>query len=313
MAVRYHGTGGSLFGLVLLNGLLSIVTLGFYQFWGRTKIRAFHYSHTSLDGDRFAYHGTGKELLVGSLKASGVIFVVALAAGLAANLVDPTGQDPTTAGIMALGIYGVIALLIPIAVNGARRYRMSRSSWRGIRFSYHGRWQEYLAISAGGAFLTIVTLGLYLPIYQNRKQEYFVSHLQFGSEPFIYKGSARDLYPEFLKALLLTIPTLGFSWVWYAAYKNRFFWSNTMMRGARFRSTVTGGALLGLSFTNLLLTLVTLGIAIPWVQTRTHAFFCDRLSLKGTVEWAQIEQRAQQAGATSEGLADALDVDVGIG
>jgi uncharacterized membrane protein YjgN (DUF898 family) len=313
MTMRYHGTGGSLFSLVLLNGLLSIATLGLYSFWARSKVREFHYSHTELDGDRFAYHGTGKELWIGSIKASFVLFAVFIGLSILANLIDPGGQDPTTVTLLTLAIYGIIGLLIPIAVNGARRYRLSRSSWRGIRFSYHGRWQEYLALSAGGAFLSVVTLGLYLPIFQNRKQEYLVSNTQFGSEPFLYRGSPRDLYPEYLKALVLTIPTLGLSWVWYAAFKHRFFWMNTMMRGARFRSTVTGGELLTLSLTNIAMTVFTLGLAVPWVQTRTHAFFCDRLSLRGTVEWAQIEQRAQQAGTAHEGLADALDVDIGIG
>jgi hypothetical protein len=42
-------------------------------------------------------------------------------------------------------------------------------------------------------------------------------------------------------------------------------------------------------------------------------FIASRISLKGTVEWAAIEQRAQQAGTSGEGLADAFDVDVGIG
>lgn len=310
--LRYHGTGGSFFSLVLLNGLLTIITFGIYSFWAKTKIRAFHYSHTELDGDRFAYHGTGRELWLGYLKAVGIIFVMVILMSVVPSLLGAS-DDQLVGAVIGLAFYAIIALLVPIVVNGARRYRLSRSSWRGIRFSYHGQAKEYLALSVSGFFLTLISLGFYLPAWQNRAREFFVTHTRFGSEPFQYGGETGELFSAYVKALLLTIPTLGLSWIWYAAFKHRFFWSNTTMRGARFRSTVFGRDLLVLSLTNILLTAVTLGIGIPWVQTRTHAFYAERLSLRGTVEWAAIEQRAQQAGTASEGMADALDVDIGIG
>ena len=312
--LSYHGTGGSLFGLVLLNGLLTIITLGIYSFWAKTKVRAFHYSHTELDGDRFAYHGTGRELWLGYLKAIGILFVLFLTMGLAGALLSGgTEPDAVINIVTSVLVYGIIGLLIPVAVNGARRYRLSRSSWRGIRFSYHGKAKDFLAMNLAGFLLSVITLGFAIPTWQNKRREFLVTHARFGSEPFMYGGQAQELFREYVKALLLTIPTIGLSWVWYAAFKHRFFWSNTTMRGARFRSTVSGGDLLTLSLTNIALTIITLGIAIPWVQVRSHAFFAERLSLKGTVEWAAIEQRAQQASTATEGLADAMDVDVGIG
>ena len=51
--LRYHGEGGALFGLVLVNALLTMITLGIYSFWGRTKVRQFHYNETEMDGDPF--------------------------------------------------------------------------------------------------------------------------------------------------------------------------------------------------------------------------------------------------------------------
>ena len=62
--LRYHGTGGSLFGLMFVNALLTVITLTIYSAWAKTKVRVFHWSHTELDGDRFAYHGTGGELFM---------------------------------------------------------------------------------------------------------------------------------------------------------------------------------------------------------------------------------------------------------
>jgi uncharacterized membrane protein YjgN (DUF898 family) len=311
--LRYHGEGGALFGLMIVNVLLTIITLGIYSFWAKNKVREFHYSHTSFDGDRFAYHGTGGELFAGALKA-GLIMTV-FGVGLTAvtemsrrGVIEPLVMIGATAAF-----YLAIFFLMVIAVNGARRYRLSRSSWRGIRFSFHGRWQEFLGVMVGGTLLSIVTLGFYTAWFQNNRRAFFVSNSRFGSEPFLYDGKGTALFGEYIKAFLLTLPTLGLIWVWYAAFKHRYFWNHTAMRGARFRSTVTGGQLFGLLLTNMLLAFVTFGIATPWVITRTHEFYSNSLSLHGTVDWAAIEQRAQSATATAEGLAEGFDVDIGLG
>jgi uncharacterized membrane protein YjgN (DUF898 family) len=209
--------------------------------------------------------------------------------------------------------YIAIFFLMLVAVNGARRYRLSRSSWRGIRFSFHGDVGEFVALMVKGILLSIVTLGFYGPYFQNQRRAFFVTNARFGSEPFMYQADARPLFNEYVKAFLLTIPTLGLYWIWYAAFQHRFFWSHTYMRGARFRSMVTGKDLFALVATNLLLVVFTLGIGTPWAIVRSHAFWCDNVRLEGTVDWATIQQRAQSASATAEGLAEGFDVDVGIG
>jgi len=311
--LRYHGEGGSLFGLAIVNGLLTIITLGIYSFWAKNKIREFHYSHTEMDGDRFAYHGTGSELLVGALKAGAIIFVLVLGLGLTLNMVGGQQASPLVQVGVTVAFYGVIALLSIFAVNSTRRYRLSRSSWRGVRFSYHGKFGEYFGLILGGGLLSIITLGFYSPVFENKRRAFFVNNARFGNEPFIYKGEAAPLFKEYLKTLLLLIPTLGLYSVWYAAFKHRHFWNHTEMRGARFKSSVAGKDLLVLALTNALLVIFTLGIGTPWAICRMHRYWCDNILLVGTVDWASIQQQAQVASATGEGLAEGLDIDVGIG
>ena len=65
----FHGTGGTLFGIHLVNTLLTIVTLGFYYFWAKTRLRRYLFGQSEIEGDRYAYHGTGPELLLGTIKA----------------------------------------------------------------------------------------------------------------------------------------------------------------------------------------------------------------------------------------------------
>ena len=311
--LRYHGTGGSLFGLILVNALLTILTLGIYSFWAKNKVRQFHYSHTELDGDRFAYHGTGGELFNGALNAFGVMLVLGVVFAMASAVVGGDGASPLVQLAVILSFYLLLFPLICIAINGARRYRLSRSSWRGIRFSFQGPYKEFVGLVMRGTLLSIVTLGFYVPRFQNERRAFFVRNARFGSEPFLYDGDGRELFPQYVKAFFLTIPTLGLIWVWYTAFKHRYFWQHTAMRGARFASSVTGGELFALRFTNALLVICTLGLGTPWAITRSHGFWCDRLELRGTVDWATIQQRAHTATATAEGLAEGFDIDVGFG
>jgi uncharacterized membrane protein YjgN (DUF898 family) len=311
--LRYHGTGDSLFGLTFVNALLTLITLGIYSAWARNRVRVFHWSHTELDGDRFAYHGTGGELFSGLVKAGVIILVLTFGLG-ALNTVVGGANAPVGAQVgTTVGFYVLIFLLVVFAINSARRYRLSRTSWRGIRFSFHGKGVDFLKLMVRGTLLSIITLGFYTPYFQNQGRAFFVENARFGSEPFMYDGKPADLFRQYLKAWLLTIPTLGIYWVWYAAFRQRYFWNHTAMRGARFQSTVTGGALFSLHATNLLLVLFTLGIGAPWAVVRMHNFWCENLRLVGTVDWASIEQRAQQAKSMGEGIADTFDVDVGIG
>lgn len=318
--LEYHGTGGTLLGISIVNLLLTILTLGIYSFWARTKVRRYLYSQTELAGDRFGYHGTAMELLRGWLRAIGVLLLVGIVfSGLFALVIprSPDAEPSGTQALMSLAVMllylGTIVALVAIAVNGARRYRFSRSSWRGIRFSFRGRWQDYLRLVVRGSLLSAVTLSLYSPFFQNRSRAFLADHTYFGSLKFEYDGDGKELFPKYLLALLLAIPTLGLCLFWYHAFRQRYFWSHTTVGGMRFESTVTGGSLLGLVATNVLLAAATLGIGIPWVITRSLRYVCDHLVLTGEVDWKNVQQEAMAASAMGEGLAEGLDVDVDIG
>jgi len=69
----FQGNGGTLFGIQIVNLLLIIITLGIYYFWAKARVRSYTWSQADFNGDRFAYSGTGKEVLIGWIKAA-VIF-----------------------------------------------------------------------------------------------------------------------------------------------------------------------------------------------------------------------------------------------
>src|SRR6185295_18297795 len=66
--LSFHGTGGTLFGIHVVNVLFTVLTLGVYYFWGKTRIRRYLFGASAFEEDRFAYHGTAQELLLGFAK-----------------------------------------------------------------------------------------------------------------------------------------------------------------------------------------------------------------------------------------------------
>lgn len=307
---RFHGSGGTLFGLSVVNVLRTLLTLGVYYFWGKTRIRRYLFGQTEFEGDRFGYHGTGAELCWGFARAFVVFFVPILGLSLIRDVLD---VDPGLKGLAAFGISVLVLVFIPVAMVGARRYRLSRASWRGIRLSFRGRAGQFIGIFLRGTLLVGVTFGLYYPWFATERQAFMVSHSHFGNERFAFDGKGRDLFWPFLLAVLLTLPTLGLGWVWFIARRRRFFWNHTAFGEARFRSTVTGSALLGLWLLNALLLVGTLGLGWPWVRVRTLQFTLRYLALEGPLDVERIRQQAREASATGEGLASFLDTGFDLG
>jgi uncharacterized membrane protein YjgN (DUF898 family) len=306
----FHGTGGTLFEIYIINLLLAAITLGIYSFWGRTRIREYVWSQTEFAGDRFAYHGTGGELFRGYVKAMGVLLLLYLVALVAFPLALGPVLSQEVAAVIGMFVYlAGLAVLIPVAMVGARRYRMSRTSWRGIRFQFRGRPGAFLKLYLAGGLLSGLTLTLYSPIFQNEVRRFFTEGTHFGTVPFAYDGRGMDLFRPYLLALLLTIPTLGLYWFWYVALRERYYWAHTTFAGARCQSTVTGGGLLGLAAISLLLLVVTLGLGAPWVMVRYQHYLCDNMAIEETLDLARVEQAAQSATGTGEGLAAAMDMD----
>ena len=299
----FHGVGGTLFGIHVVNTLLTIVTVGIYYFWAKTRLRRYLFSQAEIEGDRFAYHGTGRELLLGTLKAA-LVFGVPISL---LNIIHEMLDVPVLKVAVGALSGGLFFVLYPVAMVGARRYRLSRTSWRGIRFSFRGHVWELVKIVLVGSVLTGLTFGLYYPYLLVKRQAFMIANSYFGSERFDFAGRGRDLFWVYVQAILLTLPTLGLCWVWYIARKRRYFWDHTSFGPARFSCSVTGGALLGLWVVNLLLLVCTLGIGWPWVRVRNIHFAFRNLALTGPLDLARIQQEAQRVSPMGEGLSGFFD------
>ena len=228
----YEGRGERVTAIVLINGLLNIPTLGFYRFWGKTRLRRYIWSRILYLGEPLEYSGMAKELLLGFLVALGVLLPLFLAPQ-ALSLINLHEHYQIAIAVVQLLLF---AYLINFAIFRARRYRLSRTQWRGIRAGQSGAGRVYAAKALAWGFLMIATLGLTYPIYRTRLQKYVTENTWFGDRRFEFDARAADIFGTWVIAWLLLIPTFGMSYVWYRVREFRYFASVTRVGALRFRS-----------------------------------------------------------------------------
>jgi uncharacterized membrane protein YjgN (DUF898 family) len=304
----FTGDGAALLVLYLKLVFFSIFTLGLYSFWGRVAVRRYLWSQIRLAGQPFAFHGTGKELLVGWLKLMGLAVVFY---GFAFLLMIYLGEREASVWVGLLFV-AALALLAPLAIHGAIRYRWSRTSWQGRRFAYQGDFWQLTKILWLGLFLTAISLSLYFPVFITNLRRHVVENTWYGGQQFQFSGDGKDLFRPYVKMLLLFFPTFTLYRFWYAAKLGNFNWQNTKFAGVPFRSSLTGDGLLILTFTNLILTFFTLGIGLPWAVCRQLRYLTENLQLEQLPRVQLVAQAATGASAFGDTLGEALGTDAGI-
>lgn len=118
--------------IAFTNLLLSVVTLGLYLFWARTRERRYLWSHTRFIDDRLEWTGTGLELLTGYVLAVLLFGVPFALINLVLGSAVMRGHEGIAA-LIGLALYLSVMSLTGIAIFRALRYRLSRTLWHGIR------------------------------------------------------------------------------------------------------------------------------------------------------------------------------------
>ena len=195
-----------LFWLALWTGALTIVTFGIYRFWARTRLRRYIWSSIKPGGDSFEYTGTGLEKFLGFLIALvvlavylGLLQVVLSFIGFSlwgAITSEPRGPMDVVTQLGATYVTGLAVLpLIFFAQYRARRYMLSRTRWRGLRFAMDAAAVGYAWRALLYFGLSIVTLGLLTPLATFRLEKYMTDRMWYGDAGFEQEGQWSELYP----------------------------------------------------------------------------------------------------------------------
>lgn len=307
--LRHNGEVYDLFGIHIVNMLLTIVTIGIYRFWAKTRIRRYLWSQTSFLGDRFEYTGTGKELLLGfAIVMAFLVIFFGIYTALFSWIWPEWFTDKGLRALYNAPIFVLSVVIVGMARFRARRYRLSRTLWRGIRGAQTGASVQYGLRELGFWILTLLTFGFYLPYMSTRLAAYKFNNTWLGDRRIDFNATGDRLLGVFAICWLLTLPTLGFCWIWYRAAALRYYASCVRYGDLGFEVDVDGWFLFLLVVPNMLLIIFTMGLAYPYVLIRTTNFMCNRLILVGDQDFALIAQSLKSRPTTGEGLAEAFDV-----
>ena len=246
MPVAFSGDRGGFFHLVRRGAGLELVTLGFYRFWLVTDIRRHLWSNTEIDGDAAEYTGRGKELLIGFLVALAILVPVYLAyflAGLEAERIQAFASIPLVAFFFLFGQF---------AIYRARRYRLTRTVWRGVRFWMSGSGWAYAGRAALWGVLMIFTLGLILPWREAALERYKMDNSYYGDLQGSFEGRGSEFFKRGWWLWLLTpvaiyvFPLAPFVYGAFKAVEWRWWLSGIRFGDVRLESTLGRSQLIGL-------------------------------------------------------------------
>jgi uncharacterized membrane protein YjgN (DUF898 family) len=203
---EFQGLSREIIWLVIKNLLLTIVTLGFYRFWARTNVRRYLWEKMHVFDSPLEYTGTGKELFLGFLIVIFGFFVPVAVINLVVSIMDIYA----IAVLWALLLPLVFFYLIGVAIYRARRYRLSRTRWRSIRFGQTGGGWTYGLWHMLLNFLMIF-FALILPYKNMKLWRIKMQNTHLGSRFFVFDrdGAARQtlitLYLSYVVVALIVI------------------------------------------------------------------------------------------------------------
>ncbi len=173
-----HAPNGSLATILAKNAFLNLVSLSFYRFWARTNLRRYFWSSVRIGGEPLEYTGQARELFIGFLIVAAILTPLAIVW----SVVDLALEGYETARVIGQITYlFALYLLWQAAGFRARRYRLTRTLWRGIRAGQDGRMATYLWLSVSWGLVTLATFGLAMPATRQALQRYRIENTRLGN------------------------------------------------------------------------------------------------------------------------------------
>jgi uncharacterized membrane protein YjgN (DUF898 family) len=326
--LRFTGSAGEYFRIWIVNVFLTLITLGIYAAWAKVRTRRYFYAHTLLDGHPFEYHGNPRAILKGNLIVGlGVIVYYAV------QQIRPE---------ISLALLAVGYCVFPWLAFQSLRFMASNSSYRNIRFRFHGT----LGMSYIHYFLLPIcspfTLGLLAPYTAFKQRDYVFGNAAYGTTRTNFSGGPRPFYSVYLAAYgvfigvsiavgvvlavklfpmvsrgrfdpglvyWVLIPVYGVMLLLLTLVQQYIYarlanhtWANTHVPGMKFISALSASDLIKLRFTNLLAIGLSLGLLSPWAKVRFTQYVLSKLSIIATTD---LESFTADVDAETNALGDA--------
>ncbi len=188
---EFTGTANEYFRIWIVNVFLSVITLGIYSAWAKVRTRQYFYANTRLDGHPFEYLGNPIAILKGNIVV-----------GVGAFLYSVTQRFSP---FLSIGIAAVGYVVLPYLIYQSLRFMASNSSYRNIRFRFHGKlgasYVEYFLFP----ILILFSGGLIYPYIQFRQQKYLLDNAAYGTSRNVFNGTPNYYFGVYLRVFLISL------------------------------------------------------------------------------------------------------------
>ncbi|CAN7559807.1 YjgN family protein [Rhizobium sp. LjRoot254] len=197
---EFHGNAREYFGIWVVNTLFTLLTLGLYAPWAKVRRNRYFHANTTLGGFAFDYHATGGQLLKGWLLVAAYL--------IGYNLIVDTYP------LASLGVLAVVLGIFPWLVERALRFKAKVTSYRNLRFHFHGKLSKaYISVLLGG-LLGLFSIGLLAPIFSKIYYRYMFDGVSYGGRRFDTTGRIWTIYKTiWLPAIVLVVGLLPTSYL----------------------------------------------------------------------------------------------------
>lgn len=257
--IAFTGGRGALARLLTANALLILVTGGIYRFWAKTRERRYFWNNVSIMDDPLEYTGTPMELFIGFMIVLLILVPLSMIQG---GIGEPLMMEYPTAGIIFNFTYFfILVVLMQVGFYRMWRYRLTRTTWRGVRFGLDGSTWVFVGKAIPWILATILTLGFAYPWMRIAMARYRLDNTRFGNTRFSLDCNARDLIGVWGATYAVLILLVGASTVGGAVAEN---------------TAEAGGLAAVLGVVSLLMVLVLL-LMLVWYRVREFRLVANRL------------------------------------
>ena len=335
--IEFSGNAGEYFGIWIVNLILTIITLGIYSAWAKVRRETYFKNNTRIFDAGFGYHATGGQIFKGRLIAFIVLVVV--------NVISQFQP------LFAVFFIFCVPFLLPWILNNSMRFSARMTSFRNIRFNWHGTYWKTFWFLVIAPFIGLLTFGLLLPLISKSYYSYFARSHSYGTTHFTANPKVGDFYFAFL--LGGVIPTIFFGFLAFILLIGQEFsgpsifggastiwtiipimifaliFSITMIYGVLCRNLMVKSLTLGkvltfdsrispirfvwIALSNLVLTILTLGLLLPWAEVRMYSYLSSMTEVNaiGDIE-AFIDEANSTQSSFGEAVADFEGIEVAI-
>ena len=301
----FTGTGAEYFRIWIVNLILSVATLGIYSAWAKVRRLEYFYRHTRVSGASFDYHGKPLAILKGR-----ILSFLLLGSYYVAGYLSPA---------FGVGVAIVLAALLPLLLVRSMRFRLYNSSYRGLRFHFHGTSREAYRVFLALPLLTAASGFTLAPLLHHQLKRFQHSNAAYGQTRFTFDARISAFYKVYLfiglcVILLLAVAVLllgglslisgdtgtepsgqqmalvgglifmyalGMAVIWslMTVQVRNLVWRHTALGPHRFISTLEVHRLFAIVVTNVLGVVFTFGLFRPYAEIRLAKYVIGELSL----------------------------------